>query len=239
MTFNRRKFVKAAGATAAASALGFPAIVRSQAGPIRIGPPLDASMPVETAPSAMLAEGPTLARAVGFAGLFFLVLGGVVVISTRVLGPRWVPEGFGFLSAALGLALMLYHAVTDSEQEIRRMYGGFAAFWLLVALVGSIVPGPFAFWNSRAVGSGCFAVFAGGEFRLSGEVAFEGGFDRSVSFIVGDRFALPFDRLLEVPLFEVDTGQRVENVCVLVFGQLGSSHGGTQSQLQVAVLAAA
>jgi branched-chain amino acid transport system substrate-binding protein len=37
MTFNRRKFVKAAGASAAASALGFPAIVRSQAGPIRIG----------------------------------------------------------------------------------------------------------------------------------------------------------------------------------------------------------
>ena len=37
MTFNRRKFVKAAGATAAGSALGFPAIVRSQAQPIRIG----------------------------------------------------------------------------------------------------------------------------------------------------------------------------------------------------------
>src|SRR5262249_60448885 len=37
MTFNRRKFVTAAGATAAASALGFPAIVRSQAQPIRIG----------------------------------------------------------------------------------------------------------------------------------------------------------------------------------------------------------
>ena len=37
MTFNRRKFVRAAGATAAASALGFPANVRSQAQPIRIG----------------------------------------------------------------------------------------------------------------------------------------------------------------------------------------------------------
>ena len=35
MTFNRRKFVKAAGATAAA--LGFPAIVRAQAQPIRVG----------------------------------------------------------------------------------------------------------------------------------------------------------------------------------------------------------
>ena len=123
-------------------------------GPIRIGPSLDVSrgMPVETAPSTMLAEGPTFARAVGFAGLFFLVLGGVVVISTRVLGPRWVPEGFGFLSAALGLALMLYHAVTDSEQEIRRMYGGFAAFWLLVAVVGSVVPGPFAEGATRSIG---------------------------------------------------------------------------------------
>src|SRR5215467_7995102 len=37
MSFNRRKFVTAAGATAAVSTLGFPAIVRSQAQPIRIG----------------------------------------------------------------------------------------------------------------------------------------------------------------------------------------------------------
>src|SRR5262245_9791226 len=124
-------------------------------GPIRIGgPPLDVPRepPVETAPSAMVVEGPTFARAVGFAGLFFLVLGGVVVISTRMLGPRWVPEGFGFLSAAFGLALMLYHAVTDSEQEIRRMYGGFAAFWLLVALAASFVPGPFEEGAVRTVG---------------------------------------------------------------------------------------
>jgi branched-chain amino acid transport system substrate-binding protein len=37
MAFNRRRFVQAAGAAAGASALGFPAIVRSQAEPIRIG----------------------------------------------------------------------------------------------------------------------------------------------------------------------------------------------------------
>jgi len=37
MTFNRRKFVKAAGAVAGASALGFPGLVRAQAQPIRIG----------------------------------------------------------------------------------------------------------------------------------------------------------------------------------------------------------
>src|SRR4029079_4016039 len=37
MSFNRRKFVRAAGATAAASALGFPAIVRSQGQTLRSG----------------------------------------------------------------------------------------------------------------------------------------------------------------------------------------------------------
>ena len=95
--------------------------------PIRIGPPPAA--PAETAPSAMMVEGPTFARFIGFVGLFFMVLGTVVIVSTRALGPRWVPEGVGFLSAALGLTLMLYHAVTDGEQEVRRMYGVFAMFW--------------------------------------------------------------------------------------------------------------
>ncbi len=37
MTIQRRKFIKAAGAVAGASALGFPAIVRSQSEPIRLG----------------------------------------------------------------------------------------------------------------------------------------------------------------------------------------------------------
>ena len=107
---------------------------------------------VETAPSAMLAEGPALARFVGFVGLFFVVLGSVVVITTRVLGPRWVPEGFGFLSAAFGLALLLYHAVTDREHEIRRLYGGVAAGLLLVAIIGSLIPGPYTEGAERTVG---------------------------------------------------------------------------------------
>jgi ABC-type transport system involved in multi-copper enzyme maturation permease subunit len=88
-------------------------------------------------------EGPTLARLIGFIGLFLLILGIVVVAATRAVGPRWVPEGWGFMAGALGLALMLYHAATDGEQEIRRIYGGAALFLLLVALVVSIIPGPF------------------------------------------------------------------------------------------------
>src|SRR5689334_8971561 len=37
MTLQRRKFIKAAGAAAGASALGFPSILRAQAEPIRLG----------------------------------------------------------------------------------------------------------------------------------------------------------------------------------------------------------
>ena len=37
MAFNRRRFVQAAGAAAGAASLGFPAIVRSQSEPIRLG----------------------------------------------------------------------------------------------------------------------------------------------------------------------------------------------------------
>src|SRR5687767_12316312 len=82
---------------------------------------------VETAPSTVLAEGPMLARMIGFLGLFAFVLGAVVVITTRVTGQaRWVPEWLGMLSAGFGLTLMLFHAVSDGEQEVRRMYGGLA-----------------------------------------------------------------------------------------------------------------
>jgi len=47
MTFNRRRFIQAAGAGLSASALGFPAVARAQSGPIRLG-----LMTVKTGPLA-------------------------------------------------------------------------------------------------------------------------------------------------------------------------------------------
>jgi ABC-type transport system involved in multi-copper enzyme maturation permease subunit len=90
----------------------------------------------------MLAEGPAFARMVGFAGLFGLVLGAVVVVTNMALTPRWITTGWGYLFAATGIALMLYHAVRDSEQEVRRLYGMLAAFWLILAVAAALVPGP-------------------------------------------------------------------------------------------------
>jgi ABC-type transport system involved in multi-copper enzyme maturation permease subunit len=108
---------------------------------------------VETAPSTVIDEGPMLPRLFGFVGLFAFVLGTVVVVTTRAIGPRWVSEGWGFLSAGLGVALMLYHAVSDGEQEVRRMYGGLSVGLLLVAVISALLPGPFdAPSNVKATG---------------------------------------------------------------------------------------
>lgn len=98
---------------------------------------------IETAPSALVAEGAALPRLVGFLGLFLFVLGAVVVVTTRAIGPRWVSEGYGMFAAALGVAMMLYHAISDAEQEVRRMYGGLAAGLLFVSLASVVLPGPF------------------------------------------------------------------------------------------------
>jgi ABC-2 type transport system permease protein len=100
--------------------------------------------PAETAPSALVAEGPAVLRMIGFIGLFLFVLGAVVIIATRWTGKeRLISEELGFLAGALGLGLMLYHAMSDGEQEIRRMFGGFALFWILFAVVAAVLPGPF------------------------------------------------------------------------------------------------
>jgi ABC-type transport system involved in multi-copper enzyme maturation permease subunit len=98
--------------------------------------------PIETAPSQTLAQGPALARMVGFAGLFALVLGAVVIITNMALSPRWITTGWGYLFAAVGIVLLMYHAVSDTEPEIRRMYGLFSAVWLLLAVAAAVIPGP-------------------------------------------------------------------------------------------------
>lgn len=98
--------------------------------------------PPETAPSAIVAEAPTFTRLAGMVGLGLFVLGAAVVIATKAVGPRWFPEGWGYLFGAFGLALMLYHSIRDDEAEVRRLYGAFGAAWLLFGLAATIFPGP-------------------------------------------------------------------------------------------------
>jgi ABC-type transport system involved in multi-copper enzyme maturation permease subunit len=113
-----------------------------------VAPPSDPSKPpvvppVETAPSGMVQETSGFTRLIGFVGLTLLILGVVVVAATKAVGPRWVPEGWGFMFGALGIVLLLYHSSVDGDVEIRRTYGGAALFLLIAAIAASLVPGPF------------------------------------------------------------------------------------------------
>lgn len=91
----------------------------------------------EQAPSETRTETPTVTRyLIGFGGLFFATLGVASVIAAGynrgLLSVEW-----GYLCAAVGTVLLLYHAFRDSDLEIRRAYGvGGGALLLLAVGVG-------------------------------------------------------------------------------------------------------
>ncbi len=97
----------------------------------------------EAPPSPMVVEGPSLPRMLGFVGLFLFVLGAVAVIANRATeNSRLISESFGLFAAAVGLAFQFYHAFSDAEVEVRRLYGLFALAWLIFGLAAALVPGP-------------------------------------------------------------------------------------------------
>lgn len=118
-----------------------------------IEPSTTSPLPVETAPSQTFKQGPAFARMVGFAGLFSLVLGTFVIVTNMAISPRWITTGWGYLFSAVGVVLMMYHAVSDGEPEVRRMYGLLSALWLVLAVIASVAPGPvFSAAATKTVG---------------------------------------------------------------------------------------
>lgn len=105
-------------------------------------PPPAAPPPAETAPSQSYDEGQAFGRIVGFVGLFGLVLGAVVIIANQAFAPRLFGSSVGYLAAAAGIVLMLYHASKDGEQEVRRLYGMLAAGFLVLGVGASVLKGP-------------------------------------------------------------------------------------------------
>lgn len=79
--------------------------------------------PPEIAPSQVAVDEPSAARAFGLIGMMIAVLGLTVVVFNAVYGPRIIgPEG-GILFIAFGLLGMLFHALRDTDMQIRRAYG--------------------------------------------------------------------------------------------------------------------
>ena len=167
--------------------------------------PIAPPRPAETAPSAVAADTLGLARVVGFVGLFVLVLGVVVWVTNLTLGPRWMGPGWSYFLIPGGLALMFYHAVRDTEPDVRRMYGALAGLAVVLAVGAAVIPGPvFSAEPGKAVGYNL----------LPYGVAFA---------LVGLLFAVPFARYETEPTLRTAavTGMLAFGAVLAVVGLLG------------------
>src|SRR5437762_10937923 len=94
----------------------------------------------ETAPSAVRAEDPTVARWLGLSGLLLVTVGSVALVATALGRGSWVGPIWGSLCSVSGLALLLFHATVDAELQVRRTYGILGYLWLAAALVITALP---------------------------------------------------------------------------------------------------
>jgi ABC-2 type transport system permease protein len=96
----------------------------------------------EVAPSTIVAAGPTWARIAGSIGLVLLVLGGLtLVLYARAPNqPRLLSPALANLFVILGLGGILYHALVDSDIQVRRLYALLGYALLLVAVFMSWIP---------------------------------------------------------------------------------------------------
>lgn len=95
---------------------------------------------LEQAPSETRAETPTVTRyLIGFGGLFVATVG-VVSVFAAGYGRGLFGAEFGYLFAAVGTAMLLFHAVRDGDLEIRRAYGAVGAALLLIAVGVGVFP---------------------------------------------------------------------------------------------------
>jgi hypothetical protein len=110
--------------------------------------------PRELAPSVMEDFAPVLSRWVGAFGLALIVLGGVALLmfsfgqTNRLIGPSW-----GTLFVVVGFGGLLFHALNESELQIRRVYMGFGFLWLALGVVGSLIPYKVAGAETATVGA--------------------------------------------------------------------------------------
>ena len=102
---------------------------------------LETTPRTEIAPSEVRAEEPTFARLIGAVGLSATLLGLVAIVANQY-GPRFIGTGGGYFFVAVGLAALLFHAISDGDVEFRRAFGTLGMLFFLGAIVAAFIPGP-------------------------------------------------------------------------------------------------
>jgi len=99
----------------------------------------------ETAPSLMQADEPMVARWAGMFGLCFLLLGAAAFLLTVTkIRPNALGTFWGGIAFFIGACLLLYHAVSDADLQVRRGYAFLGYLWLAAGAILAIlamVPG--------------------------------------------------------------------------------------------------
>jgi ABC-type transport system involved in multi-copper enzyme maturation permease subunit len=90
--------------------------------------------------SEIRADVPTFARWVGGLGLAFVFFGSAILSFNTFGPPRWLGPTAGQFFVIIGLTCLLYHAVRDGDQQIRRAYGGFGLIFAVMGVVVSLLP---------------------------------------------------------------------------------------------------
>jgi hypothetical protein len=97
----------------------------------------------ERAPSVTLAEEPQIARWVGVGGLTVIAMG-VITFYMYAAYSRVgiIPLPLAGFFVAAGIGCLLYHAASDKDVQVRRIYGGAGAFLVAASILISVVPFP-------------------------------------------------------------------------------------------------
>jgi len=89
----------------------------------------------------MREEEPTFARWVGGIGLLLVTVGSVaLLVAARQVASRFVGPGLGSFFFIFGLACLLFHAVRETDAQVRRVYGILGFLFLGAGILVSVLP---------------------------------------------------------------------------------------------------
>ncbi len=102
----------------------------------------------EWAPSTMRADEAWLPRLIGMIGFTLVLVGGFfLIMNLRLaggkelrLGPMTIGFGWSIFFIVLGMGGLLFHAASDGDLQVRRMYLGLGILWLAIGTIVSLIP---------------------------------------------------------------------------------------------------
>jgi peptidoglycan/LPS O-acetylase OafA/YrhL len=89
----------------------------------------------------MRTDEPTVARAIAYAGLVFVAIGGMTLILRGAAGWQTiVPSGMAIMLLVVGVMGLLFHAASDRDEQVRRLHWIFGLLWLTAGVVLPFIP---------------------------------------------------------------------------------------------------